>query len=247
MTTILELPSSDRDANSVGGEFTAVTSGGPNYAANYSSKATASVTVNGKTETGFETFCVEFNQAFSPGTSYNTSVGPSIVNSSGSTALTVGAAWLYSQFAQGILSGYCWSSTSSYANANNRAYTADELQDAIWYLQGDISNGYEAKTSELYKFNSSTDPFLLLAEQTFGGTLSGAEKSDTAKGESNYGVEILTLTSIVNGCTVYNQDQLVYCPVPEPATFAAGAVLLAPLGFSALRRFRKGQNKLSAN
>jgi hypothetical protein len=244
LTTTLDLsPSGYRDPNSVGGEFTAILSGNNTVSSyvlnNYSSQAKA--TVNG--QTGFETFCVEMTQEFSPGSSYNSTIGPSIVNGSGSSSLSVGVAWLYMEFATGGLAndGYNYNSSG-----NARELSGDELQDAIWYLQGEIGMSGNGQTSDgLYSFNTWNDPFLWLVASHFG-SITAAEQSDTANGESNYGVQVLTLSSTVNGCTVYNQDQLIYCPVPEPATFAAGALLLVPLGLSGLRALRKKTATVSA-
>ena len=212
----------------MGGEFTALVTG-QNFLPNYSSKATATVSVNGKNQTGFETFCVEINQNFTPNTSYNTVLAPTINNGTGSSAVTVGSAYLYSQFAQGKLSGY------DYTTGSGRETTSDELQDALWYLQGNIINGYRSGSSSLYTFNANTDPFLVLVDSLFGTKI--ADESDLLYG-NNFGVMVLNLTSTVNSCTVYNQDQLVYCPVPEPATLAAGVMLLLPLGWSAFRALR---------
>jgi hypothetical protein len=235
-------PSGYRDPNSVGGEFTAVVTGGPNYAANYYSGA--------KTSTGFETFCVEMTTSFSTGSSYNATVGSSIVSSSGSTPLSAGVAWLYMEFATGGLAGNTFGLTSAdynYATSGTgkagetREYMSDELQDAIWYLEGEITSSTSKYTSGgklLYSFTTA-DPFLKLVEDEFGGSLTTAEESDAIY-KNNFGVQVLNLYTVNQyGQTVYAQDQLVYCPVPEPATFAAGALLLAPLGLAAFRASRK--------
>lgn len=231
ITTTLDLaPTGYRDSTSQGGEFTALLSGNTaedNYIlGNYSSNAKASV--NG--QTGIETFCVEMTQSFSPGGTYNTTIGTEIVDGSSSTPLSVGVAWLYMEFATGKLANVGVDSYT-YAVGSGRETAADQLQDAIWYLQGEVSGTIKGT----YSFNSSTDPFLKLVESQFG-SLTDAEKSDIG---NNYGVMVLNLTSTgQNGQTVYDQDQLVYCPVPEPATAAAGAMLLMPLGLSGLRALR---------
>ncbi len=231
LSTTLDLaPNGYRDQNFAGGEFTALVTGGRNYAANYSSSAQA--TVGG--QTGFETFCVEIDTEFSPGSTYNTSIGNTILPSG--AAITIGTAYLYSQFAQGTLQNYNYNPNSS--GMGSRTYTSDELQDAIWYLQGEVTSAgdqYTKGNSYLYSFGVSSfdpasDPFVQLAESMFGAN------AFTSDANNNFGVQVLELTS-ANGTPA--QDQLVYTPVPEPATFAAGAMLLAPLGISALRTIRK--------
>lgn len=232
MTTTLDLsPSGYRDPNTQGGEFTAIVTGGANnFVANYNSKATA--TVGGTT--GFETFCIEISASFNPGNTYNTSVSPVMVTGPGTTAfISVGTAYLYSQFAQGKLNNFTYSSSGT-----GRELSGDQLQDAIWYLQGEIgANGNSLTSDSLYTFSASTDPFVTMVNTMFGA--STALESDLVYGNI-FGVQALNLTSTdQNGKTVYNQDQLVYCPVPEPSTLAAGAALLLPLGLSAVRALRK--------
>jgi hypothetical protein len=232
LTTTLDLsPSGYRDSNSQGGEFTAIVTGGPNnFVANYNSKATA--TVGGTT--GFETFCIEISASFNPSSTYNTTVSPVMNTGPGTTAfISVGTAYLYSQFAQGKLANFTYSSSGT-----GRELSGDQLQDAIWYLQGEIGSSGNGLTSDgLYTFSASTDPFVTLVDTMFGA--STATESDLLYGNI-FGVQALNLTSTgQDGKTVYNQDQLVYCPVPEPSTFAAGAALLLPLGLSAVRMLRK--------
>jgi hypothetical protein len=232
LTTTLDLgPNGDRDPNAWGGEFTAFVSGGANYAANYSSLTKE--TVDG--QTGFETFCVEIAEDFTPGGTYNTTIAQNI--QPGGAAITVGTAYLYSQFAQGILADY------TYTSGTAREISADELQDAIWYLQGELNSSTESYVQNtsgpfhpgydggnyLYSFSVSTDPFIGMVESMFGTNAFASDIND------NYGVQVLEL-SCSSGPA---QDQLVYCPVPEPATFAAGAMLLLPLGVSAVRALRK--------
>jgi hypothetical protein len=244
LTVTLDLSNGYRDPNSYGGEFTAVFSGNNSFSSYVLSHYNSNVRTTVGGQTGIETFCVEMNQNFSPGTPYSATVGPSIVNGNGSSPLTEGVAWLYMEFVTGGLAtaGNTYSLSSAdynYSTGSGRELCADELQDAIWYLQGELGSSGNSQTRDsLYSFSASTDPYVQLVEDRFG-SLGGAEESDTAPGESNFGVEVLNLTSQVDGCTAYNQDQLIYCPVPEPATLAAGAMLLVPLGLSGLRALRK--------
>ena len=240
-----EQPSGYRDTSSYGGEFSAVVTGGANYASQYSSLAKTTVDVNGQNTTGFQTFCVEMSTSFQPGQTYSSTIGNSIVSSSGSTPLTVGVAWLYMEFATGGLAtaGNTYglgSADYDYTTGTGRETSADELQDAIWYLQNEVnSSDVNITQNNLYKFNLSnptSDPFLQLVEDKFG---SKYDESDAVYG-NNFGVQVLNLYTTNSDCqTVYAQDQLIYCPVPEPANFAAAAMLLLPLGLTALRTFRK--------
>jgi hypothetical protein len=106
-----------------GGEFRAVTSA-PELLDPYASVAI----VNG----GFETFCIQASVYFSPGATYSFTL--SDTDSQG-RALTQGAAFLYYQFAKGLLPGY------DYLNTPNRQINAGHLQSAFWKLQGNQTGG----------------------------------------------------------------------------------------------------------
>ena len=71
------------------------------------SPATAELAV---TNPGFQTFCVEAAEYFQPGLTYNVTISDEVLYNGGQFPgggpLTMGAAWLYSQFAAGTLSGY---------------------------------------------------------------------------------------------------------------------------------------------
>ena len=87
---------------------------------------------------GFETFCLEVNQFISlPGT-YDASISlgarPGGVGGNGTIDLiSIGTAYLYSQFAAGSLAGY------TYVNGGSRSASAVMLQTAIWFLEDEIS------------------------------------------------------------------------------------------------------------
>jgi hypothetical protein len=163
-----------------GGEFTAVTTGqsftGNGYA--------ASTLIDG----GFETFCVEANVYFYPGTTYNYTLS-STTDSQGQ-ALTEGAAFLYYEFATGNLSGYFGS---------NRNANAGALQGAIWYLMGgQFGDGYNGASI-------LTDPFYELALSTLGSAINLANNGA-------YGVDILELTDTDTGAPAQNQLVLTGAP-----------------------------------
>src|SRR5580692_6325933 len=93
--------------------------------------------------TSFETFCVETMEDFNPGGTYNVDISQSIKFNNGQFsapdggALTLGAAWLYSQFAAGTLQNY------DYIDGG-RQQSAGNLQNALWYLEGEISSPTDA-------------------------------------------------------------------------------------------------------
>jgi hypothetical protein len=197
-----------------GGEFTAVTSGLGT----------------------FQTFCIEYNEEFGPGNTYqyNQNTG-AVVGGAGADAtdshtglpmdnISLGTAWLYSQFRAGTLT--LDTGTGSYFNANRQA-NAGELQQAIWFLEdevGGVDNGY-----------------VTLAETELGKNLAQIETDSNGA----YGVIALNLFNgpsatqvTIDGVTYnLNQDQLAI--TPEPTTIIAGALLLLPFGASTMRILRK--------
>lgn len=84
----------------------------------------------------FESFCAEVNEEAARGT-YNIvfnnraiagGVGP------GGDPISVGSAWLYDQFRQGILANY------DYNPLGNRAADADLLQTTLWWLEDETGD-----------------------------------------------------------------------------------------------------------
>lgn len=202
----------------VGGEFTSLT--GTPIDANYA--ASTKETINGQTY--FQTFCVQTEVDFYPGVTYNYTMSLASVDNPDNRdvfPLSQGTAWLYSQFAQGILANYNYTDTAT----PTRNADADALQAAIWYLQGDQSYGN-------YVFGGSGNIFYDEAV-----TLLGANVNSNATYSFDYGVEVLNLTSTGGNSA---QNQLVYLgsgggsgnqdPVPDDgATLALLALSLAGL------------------
>jgi len=178
-----------------GGEFSAVTS--DNFLNNYVS----STIVNG----GFETFCIETTVDFNPGHIYSYTLGSSDATTPG-IPLTKGAAYLYYQFAKGVLSGYNYTDTAS------RKADAGLLQAAIWYLQG--KQIYNADGS-LHN-DPTTDGNLFYAAAI---TLFGVGATNANNG--TYSVEVLQMWDASGGPA---QNQLVLVP--------DGGMTVALLGMS---------------
>jgi hypothetical protein len=174
----------------------------------------------------FQTFCTELNEEFSPGDLYSvSSIGNAALydHTGNPVPINQGVAYLYSYFAQGTLYGY------NYAYGSGRSTSAGILQNAIWYLLGE--GGYLNSGSFVY--NDLLGKF---------GSIANAQ---TAAGNGQFGVADMVLSE-----PGYAQDQLVMIgapigpqaiPVPEVSTVFAGALMLLPLGVSALRIVRRNR------
>jgi hypothetical protein len=162
----------------------------------------SSATFNG----GFETFCVEANEYFNPGGTYYYSISSAAYNGgiSGGNPdpLSIGAAWLYSNFAQGTLAGYDYSIGSG-GNASAAA-----LQTAIWWLEGEIAT------------QDNTNAFENAVVAMFGSA-AGAMGDNAGA----YAVGVLNIWGNAQH-TKFGQDQLVLLPVPDGGT----TVMLLGLG-----------------
>jgi hypothetical protein len=126
--------------------------------------------------------------------------------------VSIGTAWLFSQFSAGTLT--LDNGTGSYFDANRLA-NAGEVQNAIWFLEdeGGLNNGYVA-----------------LAENALGNlTLTQIE----ADSNGAYGVVALNLFDSSGNLA---QDQLAVVPEPAPEPTTAGCFLL---GLGALVCFQR--------
>ena len=173
----------------------------------------------------FQTFCVEKAEYFSPGSGYDVTIGDKVFFNGGQfpagESITMGTAWLYSQFAAGTLSGY------DYTYGDGRMVSAANLQRAIWYLQSEVPT----------LVNGSVDgtAFYNAAVSACGRTVTGA-----ANGA--YGVVILNLwvPGKAGTASAAAQDQLML--VPEPATASIGLLFFLP---PVLRKTRACFRKLA--
>ena len=126
-------------------------------------------------------------------------------NTGGPANVTLGTAWLYSEFCSGDLASYGY----VYGDPNS----ANQLQQAFWYLQGS-PNGVD-------------NAFVVDAQNAVG-----VNNATNASGGA-YGVFALTLT------TDSGYAQPILGMVPEPSTVVAGVLLLLPFGVSTVRILRK--------
>jgi len=158
----------------------------------------------------FATFCLEESEVFSPGGLYNAVLNPTSAVQGGtgsSDPISIGTAWLYSQFRAGTLPGY---------NGGLPA-TAGDLQNAIWWLEGEIGT------------DQSANQFILALPNAAWRVANSPIDANGA-----YGVGVLNVYTLDGGLA---QDQLTL--VPEPTTMVAGALLLLPFGASTIRILRK--------
>ncbi len=184
----------------------------------------------------FNTFCLEDSEyIFNPPTGpYNyfqnsgaVKGGPGVDGVDSHTGLSmdsvsIGTAWLYSQFRAGTIPGYL----------ANHLNNAGVLQNAIWMLEGEIpmaANAYVtlAQNNLPAGYASVTDPSLgaygVIALNLYDVHIGGYND---------------TQVQFSDGTLHYiNQDLLAI--VPEPTTMIAGALLLLPFGASTLRLLRR--------
>lgn len=202
-----------------GGEFRAYPSGTPNLLTSINTAAYAATTSGVITgQYYFQTFCIESNVSFDPGVTYNVSISPNALYGNQppfGDPVSIGTAWLYSQFAAGTLVGLTAGDVPSPYNYTygfaNRVQSAGQLQDTIWWLENEPTVG---------------DPGLGNVFRNAVLNQYGTAAAAMANANGAFGVMALNL-----GAPGLVQDQLVIVPVvPEPATAAfivTGALLLA--------------------
>ncbi len=167
---------------------------------------------------GFETFCVEKNEYISFGTVYHVEINTAAINGGGPGAggpvdpLDPLTAYLYSNFAQGTLTGY------DYANTGvGRVTSANALQRVIWFLEDE-----ETTAQGGWSIGDNS-----LMDQFYQDALANASNDIGS-------VRILNMWGDA-AHTQQAQDQLVmFTPIPAP-----GAAALAVCGLSAIGWVRR--------
>lgn len=191
-----------------GGEFTLqVTSS--NFAwilGNYGSSAMDQLSTGGSIGS-FQTFCVETGEYIYPNTTFDVTLSDQSIYT-GHT-LSKGAAYLYDQFATGVLSDYNYT-----GGVTDRKASATALQDAIWYFMG--------QTSELPAGFSNY--YTTLADSKFGG-----DAAALAANGDMFPVEVLNMWNPGQDSTPAGarQDQLVLVPEPSALLFLGVSLLVA--------------------
>lgn len=144
----------------------------------------------------FQTFCVEGGEYIYPyPTKYDAVISRNAIQGGvGPTgdAISVGTGWLYSQFAT-----MNWDAGLGYNYSTGRSGSADLLQRAIWWLEGEEGIAYNA-----------SNPYMAALVVKFG-----SKDNAKADGGWNYGVYALNLKNPTTGALA--QDQLVYTHVPD--------------------------------
>jgi hypothetical protein len=170
-----------------GGEFLAIPNDGPalGISALYTPGA------QGSQANSFETFCIQYNEEFSPGSTYNYQISTASILPI--VPVTIGTGYLYNLFATGTLPGYTYTSASQ----------AADLQNTLWNLQG---TGPGASVIA----DPGTYDALLIAK--FGSLSNAKLATFGVYSAASYGVYALNLgtTPDGNGGTWPNQDQLIY-------------------------------------
>jgi len=162
----------------------------------------------------FQTFCVERNEYITDNTTYDVTLNNVTVFSA--KPLTIGAAYLYQQFAMGTLAFYNYSNTSPVGSRTGATPhgNAFELQRAIAYFMGEY--GFD-------QYNYYMNGTVALPSNPLGAYTGNQ-------------VQILNLWAPGQPHDPAHafQDVLVLTRVPEPSTLA-----LAGLGVAALLAFRR--------
>ena len=155
-----------------------------------------------KVDNGFQSFCMETGEIIKLSQTLNAEITDRAINGGIGPIgdpISVGTARLYHEFQNGTLAGY------DYDHTAGRSASAGELQDTIWWLEGEGSDPGAGNT---------------FRDLVIGVSWFGSEANAMADNSGTYPVAVLHLTTLAGGPA---QDVLVCIPAP-------GALLLGSIG-----------------
>jgi hypothetical protein len=225
----------------IGGEFTII----PSDSSLLSRYAASTIVTDPDApvtgQQGFQSFCLELNVGYPtlippPESALSYTISSNVINNS-SLVVTLGTAWLYSQFSKGVLSGYAYSGAAGSFGGTGwsspRADSAAYLQAAIWYLEGEIT---------LSAAGAATNPYLnlLTASTGSGGLGLSSLSAATAANNGAYNVLVMNFGDNPNTSGSYQYQAQLVMGGPTSSTPDSGAtvaLLGASLaGFAMLRK-----------
>lgn len=172
----------------------------------------------------FQTFCLELGVSITLGKTLQWDLNTKSVGGNKDRDLENTTAYLYSAFYRGSLSSY------DYTLGSGREADAQDLQDAIWWLQG---GGVYNSGSDTY-----TDGDWLTASGLGTQAKTWIKEATNAGWTSIGDVRVLNVYDFdAQGARVELQDQLVMVPLPPAAL--TGLTLLGGLAFLGLRRRKR--------
>ena len=160
---------------------------------------------NAKIGSAFQSFCLETGETVSLGPTYNAVINDKAVNGGlgpQGDPLSIGTAWLYHRFQNGVLAAYDYDDTIS------RSASAGALQSTIWWLEGEAGDPGPGNTFRNAVVNKLDNP----------NTLNINEAMNDNNGQ--YPVAVLNL---YDSSWNLAQDMLICIPAP-------GACVLCAIG-----------------
>jgi hypothetical protein len=176
----------------------------------------------------FQTFCLERNEQLSPGTydwtlsnaAHNGGVGGA---TNGADPISAATAYLFDLWWSGNLTDLGGSGNSyDYSFGSGRVNSAVEMQNAVWYLENELTDGQ-------------------IDHSSLGYAWAQAALSAVGSSTSIGNVRVLTLTDQTTGAA--RQDVLVLVPLPPAAMIGLG--LMSALGLVGFLRRRRNGTELA--